>query len=75
MRLCGLKNSRYFWDLLIEIINLEYRKFLRESKNSNKETVLIEFSRGKEHGGYAHALPLLSEEILEKSMLVYVDVP
>ena len=36
---------------------------------------MIEFSRGKEHGGYAHALSLLSDEILENSALIYVDVP
>ena len=71
----GYFKHNYLWDLLIKMINLEYQKFLRESKNPDKETVLIEFSRGKEHEGYAHALPLLSNEILEKSALIYVDIP
>lgn len=71
----GYFQHHYFWDLLIEMINLEYRKFLRRSKIHEKETVVIEFSRGKEHGGYKHALSLLSDEILENSALIYVDVP
>lgn len=71
----GYFKHNYLWDLLIEMINLEYQKFLREEKIYERETVVIEFSRGKEHGGYAHALSLLSDEILENSALIYVDVP
>lgn len=71
----GYFKHNYLWDLLIEMINLEHQKFLREEKIHERETVVIEFSRGKEHGGYAHALSLLSDEILENSALIYVDVP
>ncbi len=38
-------------------------------------TVLLEFSRGKEHGGYRHALPILSDEILQNLSIIYINVP
>jgi hypothetical protein len=71
----GYFKFQYYWDLLIQMINLEYFKFSRETKNADDFTTLIEFSRGKEHGGYSHALPLLSNEILMNAAILYVDVP
>ena len=71
----GYFQFQYYWDLLIQMINLEYKKQLREIENEGDTTVLIEFSRGKEHGGYQHALSLLSDEILKNAVILYVDVP
>lgn len=71
----GYFKFQYYWDLLIQMINLEYKKQIREIGNEGDSTVLIEFSRGKEHGGYQQALPLLSEEILRNAVILYVDVP
>jgi hypothetical protein len=71
----GYFKFQYYWDLLIQMINLEYFKFSRETKNADDFTTLIEFSRGKEHGGYSHALPLLNNEILMNAAILYVDVP
>lgn len=65
----------WLWDLLIKMINLEYEKAQRDVENLEEQTIIIEFSRGKEHGGYQRALPLLSPEILEKLSILYVDVP
>jgi hypothetical protein len=65
----------YQWDLLIERISLEYRKKLRDAAYAEDKTTLIEFSRGTEHGGYASAFRHLSEDILEKASVLYVDVP
>ncbi len=65
----------YLWDLLIEMIDLEYEKSRRDSSNLENRTTIIEFSRGKEHGGYQQALPLLSPEILKNLAILYVDVP
>jgi hypothetical protein len=65
----------WLWDLLIKMINLEYEKTLRDSQDLEEQTIIIEFSRGKEHGGYRRALPLLSPKILEKLSILYVDVP
>ncbi|MDH7514688.1 MAG: hypothetical protein QHI48_02265 [Bacteroidota bacterium] len=65
---------RYFWDLLIERISLEYDKLMRDPSYHEKRTTVIEFSRGTEHGGYAAAFPHLSPRILERAVIVYVDV-
>jgi len=62
------------WDLLIHLINLEYEKFLRDEKYSDEYTVILEFSRGKDHGGYDRAFPILSNEILNKISILYVNV-
>jgi hypothetical protein len=64
----------YFWDLLIERMNLEYLKIIRDNHEINNKTVILEFSRGKEHGGFKSALSHLSKSILEKAAILYVDV-
>jgi len=66
----------YQWHLLIERISLEYGKRLRDNDNyHDKYTAFIEFSRGAEHGGYREAYPHLSDEILKKAAIFYIDVP
>ncbi len=70
----GYFKSAYLWDLLINLINLDYQKYTLSETYSANTTILIEFSRGKEHGGYRHALPLLSDEILENLSILYVNV-
>jgi hypothetical protein len=67
----GYFKFTYLWDLLIERINLEYTKLMRDFEG---DTVLIEFSRGTEHGGYARALDHLSDEILRRMAVLYIDV-
>lgn len=64
--------SQHMWDLLIERINLEYQKFMRDF---DRDTVIIEFSRGSEHGGYRSAFDHLSLEILKTLAILYIDVP
>lgn len=68
----GYFKYTYLWDLLIERISLEYTKLMREFK---KDTVIIEFSRGSEHGGYQRAFDHLSDEILQDLAIIYIDVP
>ncbi len=64
------------WNLLIERFNLEYTKLLTENPDFFTEnTLLIEFSRGSEHGGYKSAFKHLSTEILKRATILYVDVP
>ncbi len=65
----------YFWHLLIERISLEYQKRLRDADYHEHKTTLIEFSRGSEHGGYTEAFTHLSDEILARAAIVYVNVP
>jgi hypothetical protein len=65
---------QYLWDLLIERMNIEYTKFKRDTDDFENHTIIIEFSRGKEHGGYKSAFAHLSEEIVENASILYIDV-
>lgn len=65
----------YQWHLLIERISLEYQKRLRDNPDYHQRfTTLVEFSRGSEHGGYRDAYPHLSDEILQRAGIFYIDV-
>ncbi len=68
----GYFKYNYLWDLLIERISLEYSKLMRDF---DQDTVILEFSRGSEHGGYLQAFKHLSDEILRDLALLYIDVP
>jgi len=60
------------WHLLIERLSLEYEKWRRDTPEGH--TVVLEFSRGGEHGGYEAAYKHLSREILNLAACLYVDV-
>ena len=65
----------YLWHVLIERISLEYGKRLRGPLDDHDHvTTIIEFSRGTEHGGYREAFPHLSDDILQRAAIVYVNV-
>jgi hypothetical protein len=66
---------QYQWDLLIERISLEYKKKLRNEGYTDRTTTILEFSRGSEHGGYQSAFQHLSDDILQKACILYIDVP
>lgn len=68
----GYFKFTYLWDLLIECICLDYQKLMRDF---NGDTIILEFSRGLEHGGYKRAFEHLSKEILQKLAILYIDVP
>ncbi len=64
----------HLWNLFIERINLEFRKRLaRDPDFTRKQTALVEFSRGGENG-FAEAFAHLSDEILSRAGIVYVNV-
>lgn len=67
---------RYLWDLLIRRIALEYKKHQRDKGNGQDSavTTLIEFARGKEHGGFGRAFQNLSPEILQEAAILYIQV-
>ncbi len=71
----GYFKEKYLWHLLIERFNIEYPKRLRQENYHDKHTLIIEFSRGSEHGGYAEAFQHLGDEILRRAAIVYVNVP
>ncbi len=65
---------QYQWDLLVERISLEYQKKNRDEKYHETFTSILEFSRGSEHGGYASAFQHLSDEILKKAVILFINV-
>ncbi|MDX9863378.1 MAG: hypothetical protein RBT34_01090 [Anaerolineaceae bacterium] len=65
-------NDRRLWDVLIRRISLEHQKLVRDEQNT--PTIVIEFSRGSEHGGYKSAFENLSQDVLERLAILYVDV-
>lgn len=68
--------EKYFWNVLIRRLSLNYSKLLRDQPDFHKKgTIIMEFSRGSEHGGYREAFQHLSREIAEKLAILYVDVP
>lgn len=67
----GYFKYRYLWDLLIERIGLDYQKLMRDFSG---DTVILEFSRGSEHGGYQSAFDHLTKEILDDLAILYVNV-
>jgi len=68
----GYFKFTYLWDLLVERISLEYQKRMRAFE---KDTVILEFSRGSEHRGYGHAFKHLSDQILKDLAILYINVP
>jgi hypothetical protein len=66
---------QYLWDLLIERICLEYQKRQRERLDrEGPSTTIVEFSRGREHGGYRSAFSHLPAQMVEKMAILYLDV-
>jgi hypothetical protein len=63
------------WDLLVERICLEHQKKLRDNPAyHDRITTLIEFSRGKEHGGFQRAFDHLSQDVAARAAILYVNV-
>ncbi|MBN1564314.1 MAG: hypothetical protein JXA10_10780 [Anaerolineae bacterium] len=67
--------SETLWHVLIARLGLEYQKMLRDQPDLHQtHTVLIEFSRGSEHGGYQKAYAHLTDQILQQAGIFYIDV-
>ncbi len=63
------------WHVLIERISLDYQKLVRDQPDYHeKNTVLVEFSRGTAHGGYREAFDHLSEDLLQRAAVLYLEV-
>ena len=64
------------WNLLIRLLCMDYEKILRDEPDFQMDNSLIlEFSRGSEHGGYQEAFKHLSEKVLKNMAVLYIDVP
>ena len=71
----GYFSETYFWDVLIRHLSLEYDKRLKSGPSYHDgRTVIVEFSRGSEHGGYARAFQHLSRVLLSRAAVLYVAV-
>ena len=68
----GYFKQEYLWDLLVRRLCLEYEKHRAERPEGS--SAIIEFSRGNSHGGYRRAFRQLSTRILEKAVVLYVNV-
>lgn len=67
--------DHFFWNFLIEKLNLFYEKRLRDNpKYHDKMTAVFEFARGSQHGGFAEAYPYLSDEVLSRACTIYIKV-
>ncbi len=65
----------HLWNLLIERICLEYQKKMRDHPDYHlTKTVVMEFSRGSEHGGYAKAFRHIQHQVASRMAILYVDV-
>jgi hypothetical protein len=65
----------HLWDLLVRRICLEYGKQQRpQAGQAAPATTILEFSRGAEHGGYTRAFTNLSQQVVEKLAIVYINV-
>jgi hypothetical protein len=63
------------WNVLIRRLDLEFRKLLADKPAIlDDHTVIVEFSRGSEHGGYSEAFSHLSQELLSQAAVLYLDV-
>ncbi len=66
--------NHFFWNLFIERINVSYAKKLAYEPNyHDNKTVIIEFARGGEDA-IGEALSYLSEDILKKAGIFYLNV-
>ena len=65
----------YQWDLLIERINLEYEKIIRDDPSYHStKTIIVEFARGTAHGGFRRAFKHISKTVAERLAILYLDV-
>lgn len=63
------------WHLLVRRLELEYNKFLVDSpQDSDPRTVIVEFSRGSQHGGFRTAFSQFSTDFLSRAAVMYIDV-
>jgi len=67
--------DKWYWNFLIRKLDFLYKKKIRNNpKYHDDKTVIIEFSRGLEHGGFKTAYSYLSDEILRRAAIIYIDV-
>ena len=67
--------DQFFWNFLIEKLNLQYSKRLRDVPGyHDTRTAILEFARGSQHGGFAEAYSYLSPVVLGRANTIYIQV-
>jgi hypothetical protein len=67
--------DQFFWNFLIEKLNFNYARRLRDMPNYHDTTTAIfEFARGSQHGGFAEAYSYLSKDVLTRANTIYIKV-
>lgn len=71
----GYFKWEHLWHLLIRRMCFDYEKKLARTPDYHQtHTTILEFSRGSEHGGYRAAYQHLSQEVVERMAILYLDV-
>jgi len=72
----GYFKDPFLWHLLIQRLELDYWKFARDTSGlGESRTVIIEFARGMEHGGFREAFSFFTDQLLRRGAVMYIDVP
>lgn len=66
--------KQFYWNLLIRKMILEFHKFSRDHTNIEDYTVIMEFSRGKEHGGYREAFSQIPQSFAQRAAILYLNI-
>ncbi len=65
----------HLWNVLIERINLDYSKLVRDDPDFHQsKTAILEFARGTQHGGFKSAFEHISKQIAERLAVLYINV-
>ncbi len=71
----GFFKYPHLWNLLIQRIDLDYKKLLTDKPGFEENgTAILEFARGSEHGGWKSAFSYFSDEVLSAGAVLYIDV-
>lgn len=68
--------EKMYWNFLIKKLGFRYEKLLRDNPDfhKNNNTVILEYARGSEHGGFKTAYDYLTDEILKTAATLYIKV-
>ena len=66
---------QHLWHLLIRKMCFDYEKVVNRTPGYHQnKTMILEFSRGSEHGGYFEAYQHLSQAVVNRMAILYLDV-
>jgi len=68
--------ENWYWHFLIRKLCVQYERLLRDDPGFHERggTVLLEFSRGSEHGGFREAYHHLTPLVMERAVTLYINV-